>query len=163
MDPNFPLSEWDLILPQANITLNLLQNAHSNPNLSAYAYMHGNFNFTTTPLALPGTKVVSHIDTSQRETWDLNGKVGWYIGPALNHYRCVTCYFPRTRTTRVCDMVTFLPHYIPFPNITTKDYLKQAAEDIITILTQPPSTTTPSLEAGDPVCLALHQIAEQLQ
>ena len=57
----------------------------------------------------------------------------------------------------------FFPHDIPFPAITTDDYLKQAAEDIITILTAPPSPTTPSLSAGDPVRNALLEIATQLK
>ena len=39
-DPNFPLSEWDRLIPQANITLNLLRSARSNPALSAYAYIY---------------------------------------------------------------------------------------------------------------------------
>lgn len=43
------------------------------------------------------------------------------------------------------------------------DFLKQAAEDIITILTTPPSTTTPSLQAGDPVRNALLTLATQLK
>ena len=49
-------------------------------------------------------------------------------------------------------------HFFPpqsFPQIKLEDFLKQAATDIITLLTNPPSTTTPSLEAGDPVRNAL--------
>ena len=42
-------------------------------------------------------------------------------------------------------------------------YVRQAATYIITILTNPPSTTAPSLQAGDPVQNALLQIAEKLQ
>ena len=97
-----------------------------------------------------------------RRTWDFSGEVGWYVGPALTHYRCVTIYFPRSRATRICDTVTFLPHDVPFPEVSLKDYLKQAASDIITILTQPPSTTVPSLEAGDPTRNALLKLAKQL-
>ena len=41
VDPNFPLSEWDRLIKQANITLNLLRSARSNPNISAYTYMFG--------------------------------------------------------------------------------------------------------------------------
>ena len=85
------------------------------------------------------------------------------MGPALNHYRCVTCYFPCTRTTRVCKTVTFIPHEIPIPQVTLTDHLKQAATDIVTLLTNPPSSTTPSLRAGDPVQNALLDIAEQLK
>ena len=34
--PDFPIQEWDRLLMQAEITLNLLRNARSNPRLSAY-------------------------------------------------------------------------------------------------------------------------------
>ena len=36
----FPIIEWDRILQQCNITLNLLQNSPVNPGLSAYAYTY---------------------------------------------------------------------------------------------------------------------------
>ena len=163
MDPQFPLSEWDRVIPQANITLNLLRTARSNPNLSANAYIHGLFNFAATPLAPPGTKVVAYLDTTQRGTWDLNGEPGWYVGPAMQHYRCVLCYFPQTRTTRVCNTVAFFLHTTPFPKVTLSDHLRQAADDIIHLLTHPPTTTVPSLQAGDPVRQALTELATQLQ
>ena len=161
-DPKFPLSEWDRLIPQANITLNLLRSARANPSLSAHAYIYGMFDFSATPLAPPGTKVVVHLHPSKRGAWELNGDTGWYVGPALDHYRCVECYFPRTRTTRVCETVTFFPHEVPFPKVTITDHLRQAATDIVTILTKPPSTTTPSLQAGDPIRNALLEIAQQL-
>ena len=85
------------------------------------------------------------------------------MGPALNHYRCVRCYFPKTRSERICDTVQFLSHQVKFPEITTDDYLKQAVDGIISLLTVPPSSTTPSLSAGDPVCNALLTLAEQLK
>ena len=158
MDPTFPLSEWDRIIPQANLTLNLLRNAKCNPKLSAYSFIHGPFDFYATSLAPPGTKVISHIDTTQKGTWDLNGEVGWYVGPVLNHYRCVECYFPRTKTTRICDNIFFLPHSIPFPKITATGFLKQAMEDIIHILTQPQKPNVPTLESGDPIRAALQNL-----
>ena len=162
VDPNFPLSEWDRLIPQANITLNLLRTARTNPKLSAYAYLYGNFDFTATPLAPPGTKLVAHIDPTNRGTWELNGEVGWYVGPAMDHYRCITAYFLRTRTTRICDTVTFSPHEVAFPRVTLKDQLIQAAEDIVNILAAPPATTVPTLRTGDPVKNALVEIAEHL-
>ena len=67
-DPKFPLTEWDRLIPQANITLNLLRTARTNPNLSAYAYIYGNFDFSATPLAPPGTKLVAHIDPTEKGT-----------------------------------------------------------------------------------------------
>ena len=50
-DPNFPLSNWCRLLPQAELTLNLLRPSQLNPKLSAYAQLEGAFDFTRTPLA----------------------------------------------------------------------------------------------------------------
>ena len=53
IDPNFPMHLWDRLLPQANITLNLLQGSRFNPKLSAYAQINGVFDFNQTLLAPP--------------------------------------------------------------------------------------------------------------
>ena len=64
----FPLREWDRLIPQAIITLNLCRNARVNPRISAYAYVFGPFDFNKTPLAPPGTKVVVHAKPTDRAT-----------------------------------------------------------------------------------------------
>ena len=61
VDPKFPIEQWDHILQQAEITVNLLRNSRINPKLSAYAIIHGNFNFNATLLAPPGTKVAIYL------------------------------------------------------------------------------------------------------
>ena len=162
-DPQFPLSEWDRFIPQCNITLNLLRKARVNPKLSAYAYMHGNFNFNSTPMAPPGTKVLIHQHPDKRGSYELNGEPGWYVGPSLNHYRCVQCYVPRTRATMHSDSVEFFPKHTPFPSVTMLDFLRQTAEDLVAILAKPPSTTVPSLTAGDDVNNAILNIAKLLK
>ena len=73
----------------------------------------------------------------------------------MQHYRCITAYFPRT--------VTFFPHDVAFPWVLLKYHLIQAAEDIVNILMKPPSSTVPTLTAGNPVKNALVDIAEHLQ
>ena len=85
------------------------------------------------------------------------------MSPALNHYPCVTCHFPRAQTTRVCETVTFFPHEVPFPKVTLKEHLIQAADNIVSILTKPPSITVPNLQAGEQVQNALLDIATQLR
>ena len=156
VDPKFPAREWDRLLPQAVLTLNLLRSARNNPRLSAHAYLFGEFNFNATPLAPPGTKVLIHKKPSDRTSWGPHGRQGWYIG------RCVTCFVPDTRKELISDTVTFLPSQYKFPEITTDDFLKQAATDIISILCKPPPSTVPSLEAGDTTKNALLKIAESL-
>ena len=139
MDPDFPIREWDHLLTQAEITINLLRSARTNPKLSA-----------------------CHLKPDDRPSWSPNGEEGWVIGPSLDHYRCLKCYFPTTRSEQNCDTLTFIPTVIPFPKVTLEDHLHQATEDIIKLLTYPPSTTTPSLEAGNSTQNALLKISQTL-
>lgn len=157
--PDFPITEWDRLLDQCFLTLNILRPSTVNPNLSAYAYLHGQFDFNSTPLAPPGTKVIIHSKPGNRASWDPNGKVGYYVGRASKHYRCMTCYNPQTRSEIVTDTLVFIPHTIPFPHITTDDFIRQAASDIITLLTHPPPLSHPSLSVGDTTKNGLLQLA----
>ena len=93
-DPEYPVAEWDRLLSQAELTLNLLRPSRINPRLSAYAYLFGLFDFNRTPLAPAGTKVLVHEKSRQRASWANHGIQGWYVGPSLEHYRCVKCYIP---------------------------------------------------------------------
>ena len=121
--------------------------------------MNGHFYFSATPLAPPDTKVLVHSKQGQRQSWDPNGKEGWYIGPSQEHYRCVNCYLPATRSVVASDTVSFFPHDILFPEVKIDDFLCQAATDIISILTHPPPSTVPSLEAGETTKNALLKLA----
>jgi hypothetical protein len=40
-DSKFSLTEWNLLMPQANITLNLLHSSRRQPRLSAYTCLNG--------------------------------------------------------------------------------------------------------------------------
>ena len=67
-DPDFPILEWDRILPQCEITLNHLRNSRINPKLSSWAYLNGVFDFNKTPMAPPGAKIVMHSKPDQRSS-----------------------------------------------------------------------------------------------
>ena len=99
--------------------------------------MNGQFDFRSTPLAPPGTKVVVHSKPEKQASWDPNGREAWYVDPSLNHYRCLRCYFPDTRHEVNADTLVFFLHDIPFSQVTADDFIKQAASDIITQLTHP--------------------------
>jgi hypothetical protein len=47
----FPPYLWDLLLPQAELSLNLLRQATLNPQISAWEFFQGPFDFNKTPLA----------------------------------------------------------------------------------------------------------------
>ena len=96
VDKDFPLHLWDKLLPQAEITLNLMRGSRINPKLSAYAQVHGTFDSNRTPLAPPGIRVIAHIKPTERTTWSPHGADGWYTGPALEAYRCYTVWMWET-------------------------------------------------------------------
>ena len=130
-----------------------------NPKLSGYAYVFGQFDFNATPLAPPGTKVLVHSKPNNRATWDFNGIEGWYIGPSLQHYRCMKCFMPTTRAEVNADTITFFPKTIKFPKVDINDFLRQAATDIITLLTNSLPPLIPKFSAGDDSYNAILQLA----
>ena len=52
-DGEFPIQEWDRLLPQCEMTLNLLRNSRYNSKLSSWAVLNGNHDFNKVPLAPP--------------------------------------------------------------------------------------------------------------
>ena len=105
-DPNFPLHLWDALLPQALITLNLLQTSRINPHLSAWAQVHGQFDYNRTPLAPPGTCVQIHEKPDLRGTWAPHTVDGWYLGPATLHYHCYCVWVIETSAEHIAATVS---------------------------------------------------------
>jgi hypothetical protein len=85
--PNLPLKLWGKLLPQATITLNLLRKYRIKPRMSAYAQLNGHYDFKRAPMAPPGNRGIAHDNPDQRASWDPHDVDGYYLGPALDHYR----------------------------------------------------------------------------
>jgi hypothetical protein len=88
VDPSFPMHLWDRLLPQVEITLNLLQTSRLHPQLSAAAHYHGLVDCNKTAFAPPGCKIISHEKPGKRRTWSPHGQHGYSLGPSMHHYRC---------------------------------------------------------------------------
>ena len=101
--PNFPISEWDRLLSQCVITLDLLRNSSVDPALSAYAYHFGPIYFNKSPMAPPGTRVIVNGKPVNHTSWGHHGTPGWYIGQSLDHYRCIHFYMLATIIVRIAD------------------------------------------------------------
>ena len=110
LPPTFPLHLWDRLIDHATITLNLLCPSKLNPLLSAHAQLYGTYDFNCNPLCPPGCKSLAHDSPGHRETWNTKGTDAWYLGPALDHYRCHRLYVPRTRAEIIACTVDFYPH-----------------------------------------------------
>jgi Reverse transcriptase (RNA-dependent DNA polymerase) len=145
LDPRFPLHLWDRLLPQAVITLNLLRGSRVNPKQSAWAQYNGQFDFDRTPLGPPGCRVLAHEKPTARETWAPHAVDGWYIGPALESYRCYRVWMWETKRERVCDTLSWHPSKISVPTVQPVDEIRAALHDIMRAIVKPP-TTSPQLE-----------------
>ena len=130
-----------------------------NPKLSAYAQVHGQFNFNVTPIGPPGTKVQVHIKPSEREAWHAHGMNAWYVGPSMNHYRNYKCYMLQTLDTRNSDTVDWLPSRVRLPTACSMDVAAAAARDLITAL-QNPSTKSPLHTLNTDTRVELAQLAD---
>lgn len=134
--PRFPPVLWDKLLPQAVITLDLLHPSRVNPQHSAYAQLYGPFDYTKTPIAPPGMKMIVHECPEDRGAWSPRGLDGWYIRPALNHYRCHQAWIPTTNSEQVSDTVSWIPHGISMPMSSTSDIIIAAINDLKLALQQ---------------------------
>jgi hypothetical protein len=114
-DTRFPMHLWDRLIAQATLTLNLLRPSRRNPRVSAYTMLEGNFDFNKTPVAPPGTKIIIHEKPQQRGSWDPHGIDGWYLGPAMEHYRCYSVYANATQAEHTSDTIEFFPQKVSMP------------------------------------------------
>jgi hypothetical protein len=80
VDDSFPMHLWDRLLPQAEITLNMLRPANATPTVSAYMYAHGNHDFNAHPLAPLGCSVQLFETPKVRKSWGPHSVNEWYIG-----------------------------------------------------------------------------------
>jgi hypothetical protein len=128
-NPKFPMNLWDRLLPQAIPTLNLLRTSRLNPHLSAYAHVHGVFDFNHTPLDPPGIKVLVHDKPQVRGTWAPHASPGLYLGPAMNHYRCYRVWMRTTRSERITDTLAWLPSKLRMPVPLPADRVYRAAQN----------------------------------
>jgi hypothetical protein len=115
----FPISGVKHLLPQVLISLNLLRQSRTNPSLSAWAGVHGPYDFNAHPMHPPGTRCVVLDDPSKRQSFANHGTQCYYVGPALRHYRVLTVYNPITRSTRYSNSVEFLPDVPDIPRYAT--------------------------------------------
>jgi len=112
-----------------------------NKKLSAYSQINGFFDPLATPLGPPGCKILAHEKAGERNTWSAHGKEGYYLGPDLESYRCFKVYIPSTRGIRSVDTISWYPHDITVPTVSTSDMLHEALQNILQVLQTEPADT----------------------
>jgi hypothetical protein len=159
VDPDFPVHLCDRLLPQAEITLNLLRASRLHPQLSADAHYHGLIDYNKTVFGPPGCKIIAHEKPAQRLTRAAHGQPGWSLGPAMTHYRCQNVYITATASERIVDTLDFFPHNSPMPQMSSTDRILMAAQYMTDALKHPhPDVTFATI--GDDTISALATLAE---
>jgi len=102
---SFPIILWCELLPQAELTLNILRPSHARPTVSAHNYLFGQFDFNKNPLAPIGSEMQCHVKPGDRGTWAEHTEDGWFLGSVMPHYRAFLCYVNSTKARRVYDTV----------------------------------------------------------
>jgi hypothetical protein len=103
----FPLHLWDRLLPQTEITLNLLRQSNALPNISAYTHLSGPFDYNKMPLAPMGCEVQVQKKGGKWGTWAYHSIDGWYLSTSPDHYRMHLCHIKNTSSDRLLDTVHF--------------------------------------------------------
>jgi hypothetical protein len=103
-----------------------------------------------------------HEKPQQRKTWDDNGVEGWYLGPAMTHYRCYRCYINATKGERNSDTVEFFPTQVSMPALSSQDKAIAAIQDLITLLRNP-KPASPFLTYGPKAPAAIETLADIFQ
>ena len=125
-------SLWDKLLPQIEICLNHLLPYKPNPAVSAYAGIRGGpYDFRAHPIAPLGTKVLIHDKPANRNSWAAHG---FYIGPALQHYRCFQVWATQSQSIRITDTLAWFPIDFTMPELSPLDHATAAIIDLSTAL-----------------------------
>jgi hypothetical protein len=159
VDPDFSLHLWDRLLPQAEMTLNLLQTFRQHPQLSAAAHFHGMVDYNKTAFAPTGCKIIAHEKPAKQSTWAPHGQHGYSLGPAMHHCRCKNFYIYATVSERIVDTLEFVPQNSPMSQLSSTDRFIMAANDMTNAL-KTPHPGVPFSHVGGDTITALTQLAE---
>jgi hypothetical protein len=84
--------------------------AYNNNNKgSAHHHICGDYDFSRNPIAPLGTRVIILEDPNKRGSWASHGVRGFYVGPALDHYRSFRVLIDDTKRVRITDSVSWHP------------------------------------------------------
>ncbi len=138
---SFPPNRWPALLPLTELTLNHLRSFARDRSISAWHGIQDQpLDFAAHPIHPAGQLVVAHDPPQQRASWAKHGTRGFYLSPALSHYRSHVVFIPSTLATHITNQLDFFPD----PLFTFEDP---------TISAPPPDPTSsrpsPTLDGAD--------------
>ena len=130
LPPTFTIALWCKLLPQINLSVNIVRKCRQNSILSAWAAMEGKYHFDSTPIAPAGTDMLMHENPGHIWTFGYNTKKAWYIAPCFCHYRTFKGIMASTGAERISDTVKFKHRAIAIPQITPADRIFEATRQL---------------------------------
>ena len=126
---SFPPNLWERLLPQSQVTINLLRQSNATPNVSAYAHLCGPFEYNKMTLAPMGCEAQVHKKNDKRGTWAYHSVDGWYLATSPEHYRTHICHIKTTNSDRFTDTAQFSHQKITKPATTHAEKIMAAIAD----------------------------------
>ncbi len=68
-----------------------------------------------------GCRVLTHTKPATRQSWDYRAMQGFYVCPALDHYRCHKLVKSETKQKVISDTVKFRHAYLQIPAVLVED------------------------------------------
>eukprot|EP00957_Ditylum_brightwellii_P079052 6012234-Ditylum_brightwellii.AAC.1 len=86
-----------------------------------------------------GTKCYTHIKPHKHASWGFHAEDAWYVGPAMNHYRCHTVVMKEKAAQRITDTIEFKQHGVKVPNVTPTERIVKAIKDLTAAVRNDPT------------------------
>ena len=144
------------------MTLNLLRQSNSTPEIPAWEAFDGAFSYNHTPLGPLGCRVIIHKKVGARYTWDFRGNDGWGVGVSTEHYRCQRVVAKATKAEQISDTVEFRHQYLTQPTITYDDRVLHGMQNLTGALKDAPTVACDTqLQAIAELCNVLRNWSGQ--
>ena len=92
---------------------------------------------TLHPSALLG-EIIAHRKTGTINSWDFRGAAGWYLGVALQHYRCQTIVAKSKCAVQISDTVDSHHQHLTEPKVTPMDRIVHGVNTLTCALKDAP-------------------------
>lgn len=131
VSPDYPAAHWAKLLPQIQLTLNLLVPAKANPAVSAYEWLHGHkFDFSRHPFGPPGCSVYAHVKVEGRESFGDRAANAWYLNPDLDGTRLHDVLNKNTLHASKSNQLVWHPHELTPPKYNHNTAIAAAIHDL---------------------------------
>jgi len=134
---------------QMELTLARLRPFADDRTVSSWEGIHGHkHDFLAHPISVCGTAVYVFESTDVRATWDCHGRLGFYVGPALDSYHTYRCHVTATNRIRITNTVQFFPEDIHLPATRLDDAIARTVSELSSqnknrVLDNEPSRASP--------------------